>query len=69
MNRITLSYLMDSPFVKRLKSFLWRFAAYMVVAALAWISENIGMLELSPFWTTVVALVLGEITKALNKKA
>lgn len=57
---------MDSAFIKRLKSFTWRLASYLGVSALAWISTNIGMLELDPVVTTIIALVLGEITKALN---
>ena len=64
-----ISNFVESAFFKRLKSFLWRFASYMFVVALAWLTENIGMLELSPFATTVVALVLGEITKYFNKAA
>lgn len=56
----------DSAFVKRLKSFAWRLGSYLAVAALAWISDNIGLLELSPMFTTIIALVLGEVTKALN---
>ena len=67
-HQITYNYMpqVDSALVKRIKSFLWRLGSYLVVAALAWISDNIGLLELSPMLTTVIALVLGEITKALN---
>lgn len=55
-------------FINRLKSFTWRLGAYLVVAGLAWASDNAGMLELSPAVTTVIALVLGEVTKYLNTK-
>ena len=51
---------------KRLLSFAWRLGAYIIVAALAWIGNNIGLLELNPAVTTVIALVLGEVTKYLN---
>ena len=54
--------------VNRFKSFGWRLAAYIVVAALAWISNNLGLLELPAYITTIVALILGEVTKYLNTK-
>ena len=50
----------------RLKSFAWRLGAYLAVSALAWISNNLGLLELSPWLTMILALILGEITKYLN---
>lgn len=56
-------------FINRLKSFAWRLGAFVVVAGLGWISENAGLLELSPAVTTVIALVVGEVTKYLNTKA
>ncbi len=52
--------------VNRLKSFAWRLGAYIVVAALAWVSNNIGLLGLPPYVVTIIALVVGEITKAVN---
>lgn len=58
----------DPQLVKRIKSFLWRLASYLAVSALAFIAENAGLLELSPFVTTVIALVCGELTKALRAK-
>lgn len=59
---------MNDKLIKRLKSFAWRLGSYIVVAALAFISENIGLLELPPYLATIIALVCGEVTKALNKK-
>ncbi len=50
----------------RLKSFAWRLGAYIIVAALAWISNNLGLLELPAYMTTIIALIIGEITKYLN---
>lgn len=58
---------MSEQMVNRIKSFLWRFGAYLAVAGLAWISENIGLLDLSPTVTAVIAYVIGEITKYLNR--
>jgi len=54
--------------INRLKSFAWRLGAYLGVAGLAWIADNIGLLELPPYIATIIALVIGEITKALNTK-
>lgn len=57
---------MDSQLVKRIKSFLWRAGMIGVAAALAWIAENLNLLELSTFWTTMLGLGLGELSKYLN---
>jgi len=57
---------MSKTFNKRLKSFLWRLGSFLVISALAWVSDNIGLLEVSPFITVVIALISGEVTKVLN---
>ncbi|MFA5772944.1 MAG: hypothetical protein WC974_09465 [Thermoplasmata archaeon] len=31
--------------------------------ALAYLVDNIGLLEISPFYTTFIALILGEVSK------
>lgn len=62
------NYTEDSQLVRRVKSFVWRLGSYLVIVGIAWISENVGLLELSPFATTVIALVCGELTKALRSK-
>lgn len=59
---------MQTQFSKRFMSFVWRLGSYLVIMGLAWISNNVGLLELSPFWTTIIALVSGEVTKYLNTK-
>ena len=59
---------MNENLKKRLKSFAWRLGSYIVVAVLAWIADNIGLLELPPYLATIIALVCGEGTKALNTK-
>ena len=61
-------WLMENQIAKRLKSFAWRFCVYMVTIGLAWLTDNIGLLELSPFLTATVALLLGEATKMWNNK-
>ncbi|MEK9694523.1 MAG: hypothetical protein VW270_02100 [Candidatus Poseidoniales archaeon] len=58
--------MIENQFVKRLKSFGWRFAMVAVAAAFAWAAENVGLLELTPMQTTFLGLVLGEISKYLN---
>ena len=55
---------MDEQLLKRLKSFGWRLLAYVVAAVLAWLADNIGLLELNPTITAVIGLVLGEASKA-----
>jgi len=52
--------------IHRSKSFVWRLGAYIAVAILGFIVDNIGLLDISPFAITLVALVIGEITKYLN---
>ena len=59
---------MNTQFLKRLQSFGWRLGSYLLVAGLAWISNNIGLLELPAYATAIIALVCGEITKFLNTK-
>lgn len=56
-------------FIKRLKSFAWRLGSYALVALLAFFADNLDLLHLAPQYTTIIALVLGEITKALNTSA
>ncbi len=52
--------------ITRTKSFFWRLGAYVVVAILNFIAENIGLFELPPLIVMLVALVCGEVTKYLN---
>ena len=54
---------MDNLIINRFKSFAWRFAAYIITVALAWLADNVGLLELNPFFTTLIGLALGEISK------
>jgi len=59
---------MNEQFKKRLLSFLWRLGAYIVVAVLAFVVENLTDLGVSPSIVAVIALIAGEITKYLNKR-
>jgi len=60
---------MNEMLMKRIKSFTWRLAMAILAFTFAWVSENIGLLELSPAMTGILALVLGEVSKALNTKS
>ena len=53
-------------FIKRLKSLAWRLSSYLVVSLVAFAGQNLDLLNLSPQLVTIIALVLGEVTKYLN---
>ncbi len=48
---------------KRVKSFLWRFGIFLITASLAWLINNIGLLNLNPILTGFIAYILGEVSK------
>ena len=50
----------------RAKSFLWRFGIALITFGLAWLTDNINLLEVNPLLASVIILGLGEITKAWN---
>lgn len=52
--------------IKRLKSFIWRAGAVGAVAVLNYVAEQLGASGLSVEIVTVIGLVIGEITKAIN---
>lgn len=60
---------MNEQLLKRIKSFLWRLGVATATFVLAWVSENIGLLELHPALTGIIALALSEVTKYLNSHA
>lgn len=60
---------MNSQFIKRVKSLAWRAGMMGLAAVVAFFLENINALELSPVATTMLGLVLGEISKHLNTKS
>ena len=59
---------MSEQFYTRLTSFLWRFASYIIAIGLAWLANNIGLLELNPFYTTLLGLIFGELSKAWSNR-
>lgn len=52
---------------KRLKSFFWRLSGMVVVAVLAFVIDNATLLEIPPYLVVILGLILGEVTKYLNK--
>ena len=60
---------MKSELRKRVESFAWRLSMATLVFALEWVSANAGLLDLSPAVTGLLALMAGEISKYLNRKA
>lgn len=57
---------MKTELKKRLLSFAWRLGGMIATALLAFVLENLNILDISPEVITVVGLIVGEITKAIN---
>lgn len=55
--------------MKRLKSLAWRSVMMGLAAFTAALLDNLNMLELSPTYTMLLGLVLGEISKHLNTRS
>ena len=63
------SFIIDQQYlIKRIKSFLWRGAMVGLAFMFAWLAENVGLLEVDATITTILGLVLGEVSKWLNTK-
>lgn len=56
----------DSTLIKRIKSLAWRAGMMGLAAIVAYVADNLGVLELNPVVTTIAGLVFGEISKFLN---
>lgn len=54
---------------KRLKSFLWRLGMATLAFIVSWILSNLELLELGTTTTMVLGLLLGEVSKYLNRHA
>ena len=60
---------MNEALKSRVKSFAWRLGGMVVVAVLSFVVDNAADLQI-PTWGVVIAgLVVGEVTKFLNKTA
>ena len=52
----------------RSMSFVWRLGGMVAAMLLNFTADNLGLFDLSPMTVTVIGLVIGEITKYLNRK-
>jgi len=59
---------MNTQLKKRIGSLLWRAFIMGFAVALAYLAENLSILELSPQITVFLGLILGEVSKYLNRK-
>lgn len=57
---------MNEQFLKRLRSFGWRTLMMVLAFGVAFLLENLSLLELDPTLVTILGLVLGEVSKFLN---
>ena len=60
---------MNTQLLKRVQSLGWRAGMMGVAAVISFFLANINALELSPVMTTLLGLVLGEISKHLNTRS
>lgn len=54
--------------ITRAKSFVWRSCMLLIVVALDFASQSLGLLDLNPESVVMVGLVLGEVSKYLNSE-
>lgn len=54
---------------KRFKSFLWRLGMATLAFIVSWTLSNLELLELGTTTTMVLGLLLGEVSKYLNRHA
>lgn len=52
--------------INRGKSFAWRLGSFILVSAVAFLADNAGLFASDPKIIAIIALIAGEITKALN---
>lgn len=54
--------------INRIKSFAWRAGVFVALMVLDFISQNLGLWDLSPTTIAFISFVISEITKALNSR-
>jgi len=54
---------MNTELLKRLKTFGWNLLYVVIAFAIEWIADNIGLLELPPLVTTMIGLLLAQVSK------
>lgn len=53
--------------LKRIKSFLWRSGMLLVAGGIDFLIVNLGLFDMPDLLTISIGLILGEISKELNK--
>ena len=64
MNLFTIS---KNDLIKRLKSLGCRIGMMVLATIVGFVIDNLGILNLSPAFVGVLGLILGEISKTINK--
>ena len=64
---MTLLTISKEEMLKRLKSLAWRAGMMLAALVVGFLIENLGVVELPPTITMVVGLILGELSKQINK--
>jgi|TARA_R100001530_G_scaffold2201_4_gene3700 hypothetical protein len=67
IDEFLLSFLPDT-FIKRMKSFLWRSVMIFGTGLVDVLIQSVSDFDLPTIAVAVIGLVLGEISKYLNKK-
>lgn len=62
-------YNKDPQFVKRVKSLAWRAVMMGLAFGVSFAVDNLSTLQLSPTVTTLLGLILGEVSKYINSKS
>lgn len=60
---------MNEQLLKRIKSLAWRAGMMGVAAAVVVVADGLAGLGISPAIVGILGLVLGEVSKHLNKRA
>lgn len=54
--------------INRIKSLAWRAGIFAALLGLNFLSDNLGLFDLSPTTIAFISYVIGEITKWLNTR-
>lgn len=68
MYEIHYNFMEKSEFRKRLESLAWRIGMMTVAAIVDFGAQNLGLFNLPPEVTTIIGLVLGEVSKAIHNR-
>jgi len=59
---------MNQELKKRILSFIWRYGAFLIVASLGFLLQQLGSFQLPAEAIALIAYIINEVTKYLNKK-